>query len=220
VLDLTDAKRRLVDRLRRVDDASASELATEFGLTDTAVRQHLDTLVEAGLVRRLDGVRSGRGRPAGRWQLTEGARTLFPDRHGDLAVELLASIEATLGPDAVDRILDERAARQTAEYRAVIGADGPHVPVEVRVQRLADRRTAEGYEAEVVVDGEELVLVEHHCPVCAAATACRGLCRSELEVFSASLGDDVVVRREQHLLSGDQRCAYRITVTPSVRPSR
>ena len=61
------------------------------------------------------------------------------------------------------------------------------------------------------MDGDDLVLIEHHCPVRAAAGSCGALCRSELEVFDAALGDDVTVTRYQHLIAGDQRCAYRIT---------
>jgi predicted ArsR family transcriptional regulator len=79
------------------------------------------------------------------------------------------------------------------------------------VRALAERRTLEGYLAEAVADGDGWLLVEHHCPICVAATSCQGLCRSELEVFQRALGDDVHVRREQHLLSGDTRCAYRIS---------
>ncbi|MFM7253066.1 MAG: hypothetical protein ACKO27_08375, partial [Ilumatobacteraceae bacterium] len=36
-------------------------------------------------------------------------------------------------------------------------------------------------------------------------------CDSELALFRTSLGASVVVEREQHVLDGDQRCAYRIT---------
>jgi predicted ArsR family transcriptional regulator len=207
MIPLTGAKRRLVERLKRVDSASAGELATEFGLTDTAVRQHLESLQGLGLVRRLEGAAAGRGRPASRWQLTLEAGAAFADRHADLSVDLIDSIRATLGEDALDRVLEARAERQTEQYRRSVGAGS----VAVKVRRLAEQRTAEGYDAEVRSDGESLVLVEHHCPVCVAATTCQGLCRSELEVFQATLGDGVVVEREQHLLSGDQRCAYRIT---------
>ena len=41
---LTEAKRRIVDRLKRVDDATAAELASGLGLTGAAIRQHLDAL--------------------------------------------------------------------------------------------------------------------------------------------------------------------------------
>ena len=59
-----------------------------------------------------------------------------------------------------------------------------------------------------------LVLIEHHCPICVAASACQNLCRSELQLFRAVLGDDVEVERTQHLLAGDRRCAYRVTPAP------
>ena len=42
--DLSGAKRRIIERLKRADTATAPELATEFGLTDTAIRQHMETL--------------------------------------------------------------------------------------------------------------------------------------------------------------------------------
>jgi predicted ArsR family transcriptional regulator len=212
MIEMTDAKRRLVERLKRVDSATASELAAEFDLTDTAVRQHLESLQEVGLVRRIAGGRdeqrsAGRGRPAARWQLTEAAAAAFPDRHVDLTVDLIESIRSSLGEEALDRVIDARAQRQTDQYRALVGTGN----VAVRVRRLAEQRDAEGYEAEVITDGRDLVLVEHHCPICVAAASCRGLCRSELEVFRAALGDGVRVERTQHVFAGDQRCAYRIT---------
>lgn len=205
--DMTDAKRRLVDRLKRVDSATAGELAAEFELTDTAVRQHLEQLQQLGLVVRTDGSANGRGRPAAQWQLTAAAGSMFPDRHVDLTVELIESIRTELGDDALDRVIERRSRRQADQYHALVGEG----TVAVRVRRLAEQRTAEGYVAEVVSDGDDLVLVEHHCPICAAAATCQSLCRSELEVFRHALGADVVVVREQHVLAGDQRCAYRIT---------
>jgi predicted ArsR family transcriptional regulator len=205
--EMTDAKRRLVERLKRVDSCTASELAAEFGLTDTAVRQHLESLQSLGLVSRADGEASGRGRPAAQWRLTDAAASMFPDRHVDLTVDLIDNIRAELGDDALDRVIEARARRQVQQYREVVGSGS----VTVRVGRLAEQRTAEGYVADVSPDGDDLVLVEHHCPICIAAANCAALCRSELEVFRSALGPDVRVEREQHLLSGDQRCAYRIS---------
>ena len=71
--------------------------------------------------------------------------------------------------------------------------------------------------AEVRRDAEtgDLMLVENHCPVCAAARVCTGLCREELSLFRQVLGDDVRVERVTHILSGAGRCAYRITAVPS-----
>ena len=58
-------------------------------------------------------------------------------------------------------------------------------------------------------DGSFL-LSENHCPICVAARACQGLCRSELALFRAVLGPGVEVERSEHILAGARRCAYRI----------
>jgi predicted ArsR family transcriptional regulator len=78
-------------------------------------------------------------------------------------------------------------------------------------------RDAEGYMAEAQLppdnggggDGSVL-LVENHCPICAAARACQNFCRAELDVFRRVLGPDVRVERVEHQLAGARRCAYRI----------
>jgi predicted ArsR family transcriptional regulator len=207
-MTVSDAQRRIVERLQRVDWAAAPALADDLGLTGAAVRQHLDALLALGLVAHDTGSAEGRrGRPALRWRLTPLARSLFPDRHADLTVELLDLMRDELGEDAVDRVIERRAAKQAVAYgEALSGRDGRR-----RAERLAELRTAEGYEAEVVDGGDgDLLLVEHHCPVCEAASACQGLCRGELETFRSALGDAVTVDREQHLLAGDARCVYRI----------
>jgi predicted ArsR family transcriptional regulator len=53
-------------------------------------------------------------------------------------------------------------------------------------------------------------LVENHCPICVAATACQGFCRAELETFRAVLGPDASVERAEHIVAGDRRCVYSI----------
>lgn len=69
--------------------------------------------------------------------------------------------------------------------------------------------------------GGEFLLVENHCPICAAATACTGLCAKELEVFQSVLGNDVVVTRTEHIVAGARRCAYRVCpVDPGAQSRR
>jgi predicted ArsR family transcriptional regulator len=208
--ELTDAKRRIIERLKRVESATAPELAAGFGLTDTAVRQHLEALEAVGLVERSASEPTGRGRPPVAWRLTPLAASLFPDRHAELTVELISSIRDALGEKGLAKVIGTRARSQEAGYRGLL-PDPTSTPVAARVERLAEVRTAEGYLAEVVNEPDGTVLlVEHHCPIADAAHSCTGLCQSELELFRKVLGDDVVVERTQHLIAGDQRCAYRV----------
>jgi predicted ArsR family transcriptional regulator len=206
---LTDAKRRIIDRLKRVESATAPELAAGFGLTDTAVRQHLEALEALGVVERAPSEPAGRGRPPVAWHLTDLAMSLFPDRHADLTVELITSIRDALGEEGLSQVIDTRSKAQEASYRQRLPEQSR--PIAERVEALARIRSAEGYLAEAAVDGEDgIVLVEHHCPIADAARTCTGLCQSELELFRRVLGDGVAVERTQHLIAGDMRCAYRI----------
>lgn len=206
--DQNDPKRRIVDHLKRIEAASATELAKAFSVTGSAVRQQLDELASAGLVAASDPVSGGgRGRPAVRWALTPLARDLFPDRHADLTVDLIQAIREAVGEAGLDQVIAARSKRQRADYlESTMGT-----PVSVRASKLAAIRSAEGYLAEAIdhPDGS-IVLVEHHCPICEAATSCQGLCRDELATFRSVFADVATVEREQHLLSGDQRCSYRI----------
>ncbi|HMB67873.1 MAG TPA: MarR family transcriptional regulator, partial [bacterium] len=91
-------------------------------------------------------------------------------------------------------------------------------PLERRVAALARIRREEGYLAEWRRErGGSLLLVENHCPICAAARACAGLCRNELELFRTVLGPDVKVERIEYLLEGGRRCAYRVTGSGAAR---
>jgi predicted ArsR family transcriptional regulator len=194
--EISGAKRRIVDRLKRSDGATAPEMATEFGLTDTAVRQHLEALEAAGLVVRSASTptaAAGRGRPPVLWCATPLVDTLFADRHGDLTVELIASIREALGDEALATVVRARARRQLVAYQHELPAAGDPATT---VTALAQLRSHEGY--------------EHHCPIRNAADHCSHLCDAELELFRDVLGPEAEVHREQHLIAGDTRCAYRI----------
>ena len=204
---MTDAKRRLLDHLKRRGPSTASSMAEVFGLTDAAVRQHLSSLASNGLVSQSSAAAMGRGRPATVWSLTDLAADLFPDRHSDLTLELISSIRTALGEEGLERVVQVRTNSQRVVYGQLVSAASSW---QDRVQALATRRSDEGYMAEVVVHDDYLLLIENHCPICDAATSCTNLCQAELDLFQATLGAEVEVSRIEHLLSGDRRCVYRI----------
>jgi predicted ArsR family transcriptional regulator len=206
--NLGPTKRRIVERLKRAD-AKVSDLARAFDMTEAGVRQHLDALNDHGLVVSRPGPARGRGRPPTVWALTDLAQDLFPDRHDDLTVELITAVRTALGDQGLAAVIDARAEVQRAAYERAVPKRGP---LSSRVDALARVRTTEGYVAEAIddPDGAGMLLVEHHCPICTAATACPGLCGSELALFREVLGPRVSVERTQHIVAGDRRCTYRI----------
>jgi len=205
----SDPKRRVINYLKRNGASQTQGIAQELGVTLVAARQHLADLQRQGLVDRATATPDGRGRPADLWSLTALAQDLFPDRHDALTLDLIAGIRAALGDDGLTRVVGARTERQLESLRQAIDLSAP---LRNRLDALARQRTVEGYMAEVVdaPDGGFL-LVEHHCPICDAASECQLFCSTELTLFQDALGADVSVKREQHLLSGDERCVYRVT---------
>jgi predicted ArsR family transcriptional regulator len=207
---ITPARQRVLEILKLSEPATAGALASELGLTEAAVRQHLAALEAEGLVGADVVAADGPGRPAAYWSLTEHGRRQFPDRHGELTVQLVDAIRDALGESGLTRVIDARTAEQLRTYRERLGGAGRSL--RARVDALADERSDEGYMAEVVEPGDgSLLLVEHHCPICDAAKSCLGFCNAELRLFGDALGPDVAVERIEHLLSEGRRCTYRIT---------
>jgi predicted ArsR family transcriptional regulator len=167
-------------------------------------------LKTSGLVDLTDERRKV-GRPARQWRLTGEASARFPDTHGELTVEIITAVRAAFGEAGMDKLLAERTRHQLDQYRARMRPAGGSIAR--RAQLLAEIRREQGYMAECtrLPDGSFL-LAENHCPICAAAATCQGLCREELALFRAALGEKARVERTDHILAGARRCAYRIAV--------
>jgi predicted ArsR family transcriptional regulator len=203
----------VLDLLKREGPVTADSLADRLGVTAMAVRQHLAGLEDDGLAAHRTKV-GGRGRPAKLWQVTGKADSHFPDSHSALATELIGQMRKVFGEQGLDRLFKLRTADQEKSYRARIGEKSS---LKARLEALARIRADEGYMAEVRRDPETggWLLVENHCPVCAAARLCTGLCREELKLFERVLGKDVRVERVSHIMAGAGRCAYRVQAVGS-----
>lgn len=198
---------RLLLALKTRGQQTVAELSAPLGITGEAARQQLTKLAAEGLVAVSSEPR-GVGRPAQYWTLTAEGNARFPDAHAELTVQLIRTIRTHLGDAALDRLIEARAAESLTGYTSALeGVDD----LKEKVARLTEIRSREGYMAEWRAEDEECWLIENHCPICTAATVCQGLCRSEIDTFQKVLGNDVSIERTEHIVSGDRRCAYRIS---------
>ena len=106
--------------------STAAELAGRLGLTQAAVRRHLDALAAEGLVepreKRVHGSR-GRGRPAKAFALTDAGRGAFDQAYDELAVEALRWIERAAGGGEGGAAAVMAFARERADIRPEPGGD-------------------------------------------------------------------------------------------------
>lgn len=184
--------------------STVADLAERLGLTQAAVRRHLDALVSDDVVaaheKRVYGART-RGRPAKVFALTDCGRDAFEQSYDKLAVDALRWIEENAGGEAaVAAFARDRIEAQAEAYRAAVEAADP----EDRTEALAKALTADGYAATArnAPVGEQLC--QHHCPVAHAAERYPQLCEAETEFFSRLLGTHV--QRLATIAHGDGVC--------------
>lgn len=198
----------VLELVKRQGPVTSGALAKKLAVTGTAVRQHLETLEKAGLVKQ-ESRTGGRGRPAKLWRATPEADSNFANSHAALAIELIAQVRKAFGEEGLDRLIALRTAEQERTYLPEVTRGKS---LKSRLEQLAKLRSREGYMAEVRKDfAGAWLLLEHHCPICSAARACSGICRDELKLFQRLMGKDVHVERVSHILAGAERCAYRVT---------
>ncbi|WP_330176392.1 transcriptional regulator [Streptomyces sp. NBC_01498] len=212
--DLATGERSTRNRVARSildhGPSTVSDLAGRLGLTQAAVRRHLDALVADTVVeprdQRVYGSR-GRGRPAKVFALTDCGRDAFDQSYDQLAADALDWIARAAGggPEgdaAVTAFARDRIATQAEPYREAVAA----APPERRTEALARALSADGYAATArgapSRQGEQLC--QHHCPVAHVAEKYPQLCEAETEFFSELLGTHV--QRLATIAHGDGVC--------------
>ncbi len=202
------SEQKILHLLKSRGPQTASQAGAVLGITTAGAQQNLAKLAAAGLIEAEDR-KHGRGRPRRYWRLTDSGHGRFPDRHSDLTLELLQATGAVFGDDGMERLIRHREQSTLAAYRVELKSSRS---LKDRVRALAELRAREGYMAEwSETKPGKYLLIENHCPICAAATLCQGFCRSELEIFQDVLGPGARVERTDHILAGARRCAYRIS---------
>ena len=207
-MDLSKSQQQILHRLKTRGAQSVKILSKQLDMTTMGVRQHLAELEKKALIDQTDEEKQTRGRPVHLWKLTQLGHGQFPDTHSQVTVELIDVIRNTLGEEKLEQIIDQRNLQQQVHYQAAIDAAGKEL--QPRIECLCQLRSDEGYMAEIRLLPDGWLLIENHCPICAAAESCQQFCRSELAMFRSLLGDSASVERVDHILSGARRCAYKI----------
>lgn len=124
-------RRQVLERLREAGrPVGSAELARDLGVHPNTVRFHLDSLLAAGLVQRVDGERGVPGRPALRFAAVPGMDRGGPRRYGELARALAGALDGA--PDGAERALE--AGRTWGREAAAASGE----PAEGRADRPVD----------------------------------------------------------------------------------
>jgi len=207
-IDNQPTRAQLLHMLKMSGPLMVSEMADRLGITEMAVRRHLNAMERDGLVGTTL-VRQAMGRPSHAYSLTDKAHGLFPTNYHGLALDLLEELEAELrDSDVVRRIFDRRKAKLARRYRDRM-RDGD---LREKVRSLAEIQNEAGYMADWEAGGGETegayILDEYNCPIARVAGRYGHACQSELELFRELLDADV--ERVECIAENGRRCRYLI----------
>ncbi len=204
---------------------SAAELGDRLGFTPAAMRRHLDSLSQDGLieVKRVRSSAGGAGRPARRYVLSKRGQSTRGNDYLDIATAALTQLGEAAGPEAIEEFARARFAGMEERYRPIIEAAGPEL--EARAHALAGALTTDGFVGSTKTVGASgarstrtattgrsamlsVQLCQGHCPIQGLASAFPSFCEQEAGVFARLLGVDV--RRLSTLASGGHVCTTHI----------
>ena len=199
---------RILSIIKRQGPQTAKMLADTLSITTMGARQHLQALEKTGLLETYD-IKVKVGRPNRFWQLSNQGHSHFIDSHNDLSVQFIESIKDNFGDEGLEKIVKQREEKTFKNYQKALQGCST---LKEKLDAINALRESDGYMTELTaLSDTEYLFVENHCPICQAATACQSLCLSELNVFQRLLGEHYKIQREEHIVSGQRRCAYRIS---------
>jgi predicted ArsR family transcriptional regulator len=209
-LPITTSFDKFLKLLKTKGPQSSAELAAHLNITGEGARFQLTRMAEEGLVEAKQESK-GVGRPTQIWSLTTKGNKHFPDKHEAFSEGLLESMQEILDPAQVNAIINLREKKANKKYIEAL-KDIPDL--EDKIARLAELRNSDGYLAEWDKEEGGFILIENHCPICAAAQRCADLCEAEMDTFKEIFGGSVSVERVDHIIAGARRCAYKIKNIP------
>jgi DeoR family transcriptional regulator, suf operon transcriptional repressor len=136
--------------------------------------------------------------------LTGSGEALFPRSYANVLLETLESLAAEHGRSGVSDFFRRKWMALAAEAAPAL----QQLPLEERVQLVAELWTSMGYMAEADVEDDTglPVLRKHNCAIRAVAEQYPEVCATEAEFIAEVVG--VPVERRQHILAGCNTCVY------------
>lgn len=193
----------ILDYLHRMHTARVKDLAEEFRLTPTGVRQHLAVLERDGLVASREE-RGKVGRPAHVYALTEKGEGRYPKGYDMLANLLMDEVRSVAGTDALQRILRRVSDRMAGQYKDRTEGKTLAERVEVAGEILRENGCVVSCEER----GGEFFINQCTCPYPSIARRNTAVCALEVNFVRRVTGGDAHLVAT--VLRGDPACVYRV----------
>ena len=194
---------RILKHLQQSGASSMKEMVSALGVTRTAVREPLTTLMAHGLVTSVSS-RNGRGRPPLMYQLSDKARQLASPWLENLALVMLEEV-LELSDQVCDEPPSQRLSLQLGQ-RYIAELDGV-TPAE-RLEQLQQWLAQYDIPSDLVEEADAYELTTYGCPYYSLATRHREVCQLEVSALQQALGAPLALVQSQ--LDGHHGCCFRM----------
>jgi predicted ArsR family transcriptional regulator len=200
----SSTRRQIMMMLKTEGALTVGEIAERLGVTEMAVRRHINTLERDGLISA-KLLRQAMGRPTNQYYLTEKSEDYFPKSYSNFTLDLLKDLEKNHGVEMIEQVFKSREKRLTEEYQ--VNFSGKNLDEKVKL--LAEIQDKKGYmvQLEKQEDGSYR-LIEFNCPIAQVANRYNHACQCEINWFKKLLDADV--ERIECKAKGGQNCIYAI----------
>ncbi len=203
-IDHLSTREEIMMMLKMKGSLTVSEISKELGITEMAVRRHLNTLERDELIKS-SLVRQAMGRPTNLYSLTDKAESQFPKAYQNLAMDILDGINEEEGPEKIREVFDRREKRLRKLYeKELLGLPS----LDDRVNALVNIQNEKGYIVEVENKDEGYYISEYNCPISEIAKQYDLACDGEKKLFNNVLQTEV--ESVKCMARGDQCCTYYV----------
>ncbi|OEF99359.1 transcriptional regulator [Vulcanibacillus modesticaldus] len=202
--DTLTTREEIMMMLKTNGSMTVSEISKGLGITEMAVRRHLNTLERDELIKA-SIVRQAMGRPTNLYSLTDKAENHFPKAYKNLADDILAGIFEEEGKEKIDKIFERREKKLREAY-----AKKMHglTDLEEKVNALVNIQNERGYIVELEKVDNGFLLKEYNCPIFEISRQYNQACDGEKKLFENILNTEV--KNLSCMGRGDTYCVYHI----------
>jgi predicted ArsR family transcriptional regulator len=190
---------------------TATQVADRFGLHPNVARHHLDKLSAGGYlevaVDRAAG--SGAGRPSKRYRAGDRVSLEVPVKTDDLVLTLLGRALSMLSPVEAQQMAEEVGEEYGRAMASAMAGEQGHRSFRNALHAVADALTAHGFAAHAEKQGNQLRIINDHCPFGATAVEHPVICavdRGMVKGMLAELYGDTSPAHEASRPFGDEVC--------------
>ncbi|MFP4005269.1 MAG: helix-turn-helix transcriptional regulator [Candidatus Hadarchaeia archaeon] len=203
-LPFSETKNTIMNNLLE-ENMSAIELEKKLGINESAIRRHLDSLEQDGYVEHYFK-KAKRGRPKKLYKVSEGGRSLFPDKNDLLLSYLTDTIKENYGKNELEKILNK-----TAEKFAEMLSSEEEEP-ETKIEEFLKSLNRFGFYATIEERDSELIIKYKNCVFGELGPQNDDyLCNMHKEIVSKALPEaEVEIGRDEN---GNKLCQHRIKIS-------